>query len=236
MGTLQVPDDLRRRWLRAAAGGRWYPGIGFITDGAMKRLDLNLSESALGALHQSIESYSAICEPTWDALRAICRVGRVPAGEVLYAAGVVPDSFAFVYRGLLRVYVTDEKGNEYNKNFFDEGKYPGAMVALLTGAPSTASIEALEDSIVVTIDFRAYRKLLQERHDLKMYHIHYLEKNWLLAKDSREIEIVQEDATRRYLRFLDTHASVAGRLPQYHIASHLGITPTQLSRIRKSLE
>lgn len=194
-----------------------------------------MKEAALGALKASIDAYSAVSEDTWGALEAICRVREISRGHVLYPAGAVPDSFAFVYRGLFRVYVTDPKGNEYNKNFFDEGKYPGAMAALLTGSKSAASIEALENSIVVMIDFQRYRKLLLDRDDLKMYQIRYLEKNWLLAKDSREIEIVQEDATQRYLRFMDEHGAIATRIPQYHIASHLGITPTQLSRIRKTL-
>ena len=194
-----------------------------------------MAEAAFKALHENIESYSPISEETWNAFRAICRVKEVPCGHILYSAGEVPNSFAFVYLGLLRAYVTDEKGNEYNKAFFDEGKYPGAMTALLTDSPSVMTIEALEDSIVVTIDFRRYRKLLEEQHDLKMYQIQYLERNWLLAKDSREIEIVQDDATRRYLRFMKEHGAIANRIPQYHIASHLGITPTQLSRIRKTL-
>ena len=85
------------------------------------------------------------------------------------------------------------------------------------------------------IDFLAYRQLMTEKSDLKLFQIYYLEKNWLLAKDSREIEIVQEDATARYLRFIDESPALVNRLAQYHIASHLGITPTQLSRIRKNL-
>jgi CRP-like cAMP-binding protein len=194
-----------------------------------------VSAAALDALRDSIESYAPVSDETWSTLRAICGVKQVARGQVLYSAGVVPDSFAFVFRGLFRVYVSDEKGNEYNKNFFDEGKYPGSMSALHTNSPSIATIEALEDSTVVTIDFKRYRKLLQERHDLKMYQIHYLEKNWLLAKDAREIELVQEDATQRYQRFMLEHGTIASRIPQYHIASHLGITPTQLSRIRKNL-
>jgi CRP-like cAMP-binding protein len=201
----------------------------------MRRVDLTVSDAALSALRESIESYAPVSDETWSALQAICRVKQVSRGHILYPAGEVPDSFAFVYLGLFRVYVTDEKGNEYNKNFFDEGKYPGAMTALLTGSPSLTTIEALEDSSVITIDFKRYRKLLAKRHDLKMYQIHYLERNWLLVKDSREIEIVQNDATRRYLRFMEEHGTIATRIPQYHIASHLGITPTQLSRIRKNL-
>jgi hypothetical protein len=74
-----------------------------------------------------------------------------------------------------------------------------------------------------------------QKEDLKLFQIHYLEQNWLLAKDEREIEIVQDNATTRYLRFTRAYPNLVDRLPQYHIASHLGITPTQLSRIRKSL-
>ena len=91
------------------------------------------------------------------------------------------------------------------------------------------------NQLLIEIDFAAYRKLMLEKDDLKLFQIYYLEKNWLMAKDAREIEIVQEDATVRYQRFLIEHSSLVERLPQYHIASHLGITPTQLSRIRKKL-
>jgi hypothetical protein len=93
----------------------------------------------------------------------------------------------------------------------------------------------LEESLIFEIDFACYRQLLLEKDDLKLFQIRYLEKNWLLAKDAREIEIVQEDATTRYLRFIEEYPNLVDRLPQYHIASHLGVTPTQLSRIRKKL-
>jgi len=76
---------------------------------------------------------------------------------------------------------------------------------------------------------------MRDSDEIKLYQIHYLEKNWLVAKDAREIEIVQLDATQRYLRFIAEHQEIAERISQYHIASHLGVTPTQLSRIRKSL-
>ena len=80
-----------------------------------------------------------------------------------------------------------------------------------------------------------YRKLLMEKHDLKLFQIYYLEKNWLVAKEIREVEIVQNNAAQRYKKFLAEYPSLEERLPQYHIASHLGITPTQLSRIRKKI-
>jgi hypothetical protein len=88
---------------------------------------------------------------------------------------------------------------------------------------------------LLQINFREYRHLLEVCNDLKWFQILYLEKNWVIDKEKREVALVQENATERYLRFKENYASLEQRIPQFHIASHIGITPTQLSRIRKSL-
>ena len=116
-----------------------------------------------------------------------------------------------------------------------ENSFPGSTVALLNSSPSRFSIQALEKSYLLQIDYQAYRGLLLKCDDLKLFHIHYLEKNWVVEKEKREIALVQDNATDRYLRFLDEYPEIEQRLSQYHIASHLGVTPTQLSRIRKYL-
>jgi len=187
------------------------------------------------ALQQSLTSYSPISDETWQAFQGITVFRALQKKAVLYRAGEIPRSFAYVYQGLIRCFVCDENGNDYNKIFFAEGTFPGAMTALLTSSPSLLAFEALEESLIIEIDFARYRQLLLEKDDLKLFQIRYLEQNWLLAKDAREIEIVQDDATTRYLRFIEEYPNLVDRLPQYHIASHLGITPTQLSRIRKKL-
>ncbi len=190
---------------------------------------------AFNALKKAMESYAPISPETWVALMAICKFRSLNKHQVLYALGQIPFSFSFVYSGLFRSFIADEKGTEYNKNFFYEGTFPGSMVALLRNIPSEFTIVALEPAQVIEIDFRAYRTLLLQRDDLKLFQIYYLERNWLLAKDAREIAIVQEDATQRYLRFIHEYPFLLERISQHHIASHLGITPTQLSRIRKKL-
>lgn len=187
------------------------------------------------ALRKSLCSYSPISDDTWQAFIAICKFRTLTKHSFLYNIGMIPPSYSYIYHGLIRCFSSDENGNEYNKMFFDEGKFPGSMTALLTSTPSMLAFEAIEDSLIIEIDFTAYRKLMFQNDELKLFQIHYLEKNWLLAKDAREIEIVQDDATARYLQFIDKNHTLVDRLPQYHIASHLGITPTQLSRIRKNL-
>ena len=182
-----------------------------------------------------MESYSTISNETWMAIQSICKFRSLHKYDILYSLGDLPRTYSFVYSGLLRLFVIDKKGNEYNKKFFDEGSFPGSMAALLTSKPSQFTIEALEPSSIIEIDFSKFRELLIKKNDLKLFQIYYLEKNWLLEKDSREVEIIQEDATQRYHRFMKEHPTIVSRLTQYHIASHLGITPTQLSRIRKNI-
>jgi len=194
-----------------------------------------IKEHSLAALRKAIEGYCAISDQTWGKLCQISVPVNLQKAQPFIRAGVTPHFFGFVYTGLLRAYTTGGNGNEYNKIFFAENTFPGAMVALLTASASTFTIEALEDAYVLQIDFSAYRQLLHTCDDLKWFHILYLEKNWILDKEKREVAFVQNSATERYVLFKQNYASLEGRIPQFHVASHLGITPTQLSRIRKSL-
>ena len=188
---------------------------------------------AFNMLQESMNSYFPLSPETWQSLLDISFFEEIKKGDVICSINDIPKYFSFVYKGLLRSYIIDDKGKEYNKNFFDEGTYPGSMVALLTNSFSYFEIQALENSLIIHIDFKAYRQLLIKENDLKLFQIYYLEKNWLIHKDAREVSIVQDDAQERYEDFLSNYPSLGARLSQFHIASHLGITPTQLSRIRK---
>ncbi|MCZ4282927.1 Crp/Fnr family transcriptional regulator [Kiloniella laminariae] len=190
---------------------------------------------AIETLRASMEEYCSLSDQTWNEFSRILSPRVLKRHAVWFLAGEIPSSFGFVFSGLLRFYVTDTKGNEYNKVFFPEGTYPGSMVSLLEQKPSDFSIQALEETRLITVNFHKYRELLQQYEDLKWFHILYLEKNWVLAKESREVALVQENATQRYLSFRERYPELEARLSQYHIASHIGITPTQLSRIRTAL-
>ena len=195
---------------------------------------INESER-LQQFRAEVETYCPISDEMWHKLAAICKPLDLKKKAYFARAGDTPASFGFVCSGLLRAYITDLDGNEYNKNFFAENSWPGSMVALLKNTPSTFTFEALEDTQMLQINFKQYRQLLQSSKDLMWFQILYLERNWMMSKEPREISFVQEDATTRYLEFTKNYPDLESRIPQFHIASHLGITPTQLSRIRKSL-
>ncbi|MDF2183126.1 Crp/Fnr family transcriptional regulator [Neptuniibacter sp. CAU 1671] len=197
-------------------------------------MNADTTQHAFAALKSALDIYYPLHPDTWAELQTICHCRTLDKGQFLYPAGKTPTSFAFVFKGLFRSFITDCKGHEYNKIFFDEGTFPGSMVALLTGTASEFSVEALEPAVVIEIAFQPYRKLLEQHHDLALFQVQYLEKNWLLSKEPREVALVQEEARQRYERFVAENPTLHKRLPQYLIASHLGITPTQLSRIKKN--
>jgi len=190
-------------------------------------------ELAFKKLRESLDKYNKLENKTWKDFKSICTFKYIKKNETICKINEKPEGFHFVSVGLFRTFILNEKGVEYNKNFFSENMFPGSMVALLKDETSCFEIEALEDSQVIFINFKKYRELLLKYEDLKLFHIYYLEKNWLIHKDGREVDIVQKDADERYEDFEQNYPELSKRLTQYHIASHLGITPTQLSRIRK---
>ena len=124
-----------------------------------------MRNKAFIAFKKNIESYSPISNETWSALKTICKFRLINKHHILYQAGEIPTSYSFVYSGLLRNYITDEKGNEYNKIFFNEGTFPGSMAALLNSSPSRFTIEALEPSSIIEINFKGlYETLRQQNH------------------------------------------------------------------------
>lgn len=191
---------------------------------------------ALTRLKQAVDAYYPLSQETWSAIAAITSIKLLAKDEWLYKEGEYLTTFAFLHQGLVRLVNTNAAGQEYNKRFFVAGEFPGVMRALHRQELANQGIQALEASQVVLIKFKQFRALLMDNPELMRFQILYLEKNWLLEKDKRELYMVQLDATERYLAFLKEQPELAERVPQYHLASHLGITPTQLSRIRKSLK
>jgi CRP-like cAMP-binding protein len=187
-------------------------------------------------LKSKFESYAPVSAASWQLIENIIEERSVKKGELLLQNGQVAKEIYFVAKGALRAFITDQAGNIYNKNIFLEGDFAGSTASLIQQIPSYFAIEALEESILININYKKYRELIFQNDDLKNFYIAYLERNWVIEKEKREISLVMENATERYLDLLSKHPDILERIALLHIASHLGITPTQLSRIRKTLE
>ncbi len=187
-------------------------------------------------LKTKFESYALISEKSWELLIPIIKFTTLEKNDILLSNGVYSKNIYFVCKGVLRAYFTNPLGDIYTKNIFLENDIAGSMVSSMLEKPSEFTLEALEHTILISLDYKSYRRLINQENDLKEFYIAYLEKNWVIDKEQKEVSLILENATERYIKLRLAHPTIDSRIEQQHIASHLGITPTQLSRIRKKIK
>ncbi|MEJ7768811.1 MAG: Crp/Fnr family transcriptional regulator [Chitinophagaceae bacterium] len=141
---------------------------------------------------------------------------------------------AFVVKGMLRTYSVDEKGVEHILQFAQEGGWLADLYSFFTNEPSHFNIEALEDCQLLLITRSSWDLLLEKIPALERF-FRILVQNNLVATQRRLIGSFSESAEEQYVKLIKMYPDCVQRVPQYMIASYLGITRETLSRIRSQL-
>ena len=162
------------------------------------------------------------------------KVRKVLKGEYFIKEGDIPRKFAFNCEGLFRYFYIDKNGNESTKSFLMENDFLISYSAMYQNRASFFFIEAMEDSLILEIDYLHWLKTV-DSHPSWLSIANAMLSKGFCKKEDREREFLLLDATERYLSFLDRYDGLDTRIKQHYIASYLGITPVALSRIRKKL-
>lgn len=187
------------------------------------------------AFWQYIKSYTSISEAAQNAWQQLLQEKTIKKGEYFLMEGSIPKKVAFVGKGLFSYYYTDEDGATVIKKFFPERTLVASTSAMLLQQPSLFTIQALEETEIISYGFEGFRELTLEYPDIARFYIQYMEQHWVIEKEIGEISLKYQTAKQRYLDFKENNAALFARLKQHHMASYLGVTPTQLSRIRAGL-
>jgi len=107
-------------------------------------------------------------------------------------------------------------------------------ISLATKTPSQYFVDAIEDSDVLLIEPASHEKLVEKVPAYAAAFRKGLQRH-SAAKDQRIVKSLSSSAEERYLDFLSTYPSIATRVPQWMVASYLGVSPETISRIRKKL-
>jgi len=188
----------------------------------------------MNRLRQYINQVSLLSEPAWQAVAALFTVQSLAKNEYLAEAGWVETTAAYVAEGALRAFYRTEKGTEYNKTFFTADDFIGAFSSLVTGQPNQIYIQALTPCSLFVVDYPSLTGLYDVYPDCERF-ARRLAEGYFVYKEQRELELVLRNADERYLQFRQEYPGLEQLIPQYHVASYLGITPTQLSRIRAKM-
>ena len=166
-----------------------------------------------------------------DILSRVKNVDLVKA-NILLKEGQISNHIYFIEKGLLRAYYY-KSGKEINAWFMQEDDFIISVYSFYEQVPSTETIEALEDCSLSYISFNDLMELYEKHIEFNIvgrvltthYYIKSEERNHILRKMNAEL---------KYKFFYKNYPELMQRIPQYHIASYLGISTETLSRVRKN--
>lgn len=192
------------------------------------------TDNSMELLQKYFNSISSLSEEAWKELALLFKKEMLVNHQHFVEQGKYTHQIAFLEQGVVRAYFTNREAKEYNKQFFVGPSLIGAYSSLLKKEKNLIPQQALTDCVIWVADYSQLEGLFMKYHDLERLGRKVAE-FYFLEKEKKELEMALMNATERYLLFRQSFPSLEQLIPQYHIASYLSISPTQLSRLRKKL-
>lgn len=138
---------------------------------------------------------------------------------------------SFIIKGAFRSYIVDDKGQEHTLQFAIENWWISDFNSYIYQHPATLFIVALEDSIILQLDYEKEQELKKSNHKFETFFRIMAEKG-LAFEHRRLVFNLTQSAEARYENFLLNFPHFIQRVPQYALASYLGMGTEFLSRLR----
>ena len=137
----------------------------------------------------------------------------------------------YVLKGAFRAYVVADEGQEHTITFAIDDWWITDYNSYIFQQPATMFVVALEDSIILQLDYEKEQELKLQNHKFETF-FRIVAERGLASQQRRIISILTQTAEERYENFLNKYPQIVQRVPQYALASYLGMTTEFLSRIR----
>lgn len=170
-----------------------------------------------------------------EAFHAVLNEIAVEKGQFLLKPGTHVKHEYFVIKGCLKAYYIDDKGNKHIIQFAIENWWVGDFDAFHNQIPSKLYIEAIEDSKLLSISYDKLQKIYNEFPVFERY-FRILTTQAFIAQRKRILSTLEKNTKERYLEFCTGYPNIENRVPNYDIANYLGVSPENLSRVRKQIK
>lgn len=158
------------------------------------------------------------------------KVLLIKKGDTIVKEGQLCHSIYFIHSGLISLFLLKD-GEEHVKDFSLSGKFITAYTSMSTGQPSQIFLRAEQDCELSVWDASYFKELIRQNQQWTMFAFRIAE-YLFYRKEKREISMLLHSAEERYQNMLREFPSLPQQVPQYLLASYLGIKPQSLSRIR----
>lgn len=193
------------------------------------------NQSKLEPLLKYVSSYIELnfSSSELELLDAIIPVKKVKKGTVLLKAGSISSESYFNIKGCLRMYYIVD-GVEKTANFYSENQFVTAYESYTKRKASAYYFECIEDCTLAVLSYKVEEQLLKEFPKLEVLSRLILEEE-LSTYQNIVSKFITLSPQERYLDLANNNSELLQRVPQYYLASYIGVSPESLSRIRKRI-
>lgn len=164
-------------------------------------------------------------------LISISREKIVSKGSILIRQGQTVNKIFFITGGCLRSYCIDKNGKEHTLQFAIKNWWISDYIAIFSDEYATLTVECLTESSIIEFNAKELDGILTQFPEYEPFQRGNLERH-IVSLQKRILNQLQLSAAERYDLFLEQYGDIERHVPNYHIASYLGITQESLSRIR----
>ncbi len=169
----------------------------------------------------------------WEAFASVARVKKLKKKDMLLEAGQVCDFIAFVNSGVLREY-SYQNGKETTVDFVSENQFISDYQSFIMNSSSKQYLEALTDLDLLILKKDAIDSLFDKYKIWERFGRLIIEKVFCRVEAKRK-DIITNNHEQQYRDFVNAYPQIIQQVPQYYIASYLGLSPEHLSRLRKKV-
>ncbi len=181
-----------------------------------------------------LRNNAQITDQQFDELSKGLKSESIAKNTVLLNPGEVCKHSFFVEKGLLRSFTIDHAGKEHIIQFGSENWIVSDRSSAYFNEPSEFYIDAIENSTIIYIDQDFLEKMIGMSEHFRLSNEKALH-NHIRHLQKRINQLLSATAEQRYMDFIKLYPDLLLRVPQWMIASYLGVTPESLSRVRKEL-
>ena len=183
------------------------------------------------SLLENISRYVDLTEDEIEKITSIIRPARIKKRHFIIQPGFVCKYRTYIVKGAFRVFYLDKEGKEHTVSIGIEDWFVTDFYSYISQTPATNYAEALEDAIILQMKYEDIEVLCKEIHALSEYFRLTTEKAFASSR-KRAISNISKTAEERYLEYLNKYPTIVNRVPQYVLASYLGMSAEFLSKIR----
>lgn len=174
-----------------------------------------------------------LTEQDWQVLEERIVVKDFKKGTPIVQQGQVCNCVYFIEKGLCRFYKIID-GKEISSGFVCENEYVSSYDSFLTRLPAFENLDALEDTTLLCLTYDDIQFLYEnypayQIFGRKMAEMLFI---WITERTNALLLLTPE---QRYQQIIEKESYLLQRIPQYMLASYIGVTPEHLSRIRKKM-